>query len=329
MLPPENVEQLQIDLGTIKRTVSLIQLIILAEFEQSLLQLLLRQIPVLDVPEVLLRTRGQLQHILEPEHRVNIVNQIQHAQNLRLNLVRPAKDMRIVLLEPSHSSQSRQRSVQLVPVQDTKISHPDGQIPVGMLVHVEHDTVTGTIHGLETVLLPRLLVDEEDVLFVLEVVTADLPELRVVNVGRNHLAVTTDLVLGSHELNQTVVDNRSVWVKQSTTGSESGEIEQVLFRTDVSVVPLGQLLLLFDVIIHLTLLRIRNGIDPLQVVVVLLPQPIGRRVFSHLKSLNLVSRRQVRTCAQINQVSASVGRSQTVLWNLTLNQRHFEWVIGK
>jgi hypothetical protein len=67
-----------------------------------------------------------------------------------------------------------------------------------------------------------------------------------------------------------------VGVEEGTPGGESGEVEKVLLGTDVAVVPLGQLLLLLYVLVQLSLLRERNGVDALQVVVLLLSQPVSR-----------------------------------------------------
>lgn len=104
--------------------------------------------------------------------------------------------------------------MQLVSMQYSEISHSYRQIPIAVLHEVEHDAMAWAIHRFQPVFLP-VLVDEEDVLLVLEIVAALLPQLRVIDVGRNDFAVASDAVLRSHQFNQSVVDNRAVREEQS------------------------------------------------------------------------------------------------------------------
>ena len=56
----------------------------------------------------------------------------------------PAEDVRVVLLEPSDACQPSQRPAVLVPVQNTKICEPQGELPVGVGSMCEHHTVSCT-----------------------------------------------------------------------------------------------------------------------------------------------------------------------------------------
>lgn len=75
----------------------------------------------------------------------------------------------------------------------SEVSHPDGEVTIGPLHHVEHNAVTWTVHWLEAVLFVSLL-DEEDVLSVLKVVAARLPQFGTVDVWRKNLTVSSDFV---------------------------------------------------------------------------------------------------------------------------------------
>jgi len=156
-----------------------------------------------------------------------------------------------------------------------------------------------------------------------------LPKLRVVHIGRNNFTVASDFVLRPHEFNKPVIDHRTVWVKQGWAWGKVREVKELILRTNSSMITFKKFLLLLQVLIKLTLLWECNGIDSLQVIIVFVTQPIGRWVFSDFYSLNSVSWRKVRTCAQINQISTPVSWSKAICRHFVLYQLYFERVISK
>ena len=56
----------------------------------------------------------------------------------------PAEDVGVVLLEPSDACQPSQGPTVLVPVQDTKICEPQGELSVGVGSMCKHHTVSCT-----------------------------------------------------------------------------------------------------------------------------------------------------------------------------------------
>jgi len=68
VLPAKHVEELHIDLRTVEGAVSLVQLVLFAEFAKGCLELVLGQVPVLNVPQILLGTGGQLKHVFEAKN---------------------------------------------------------------------------------------------------------------------------------------------------------------------------------------------------------------------------------------------------------------------
>ena len=68
VLPAKHVEELHIDLRTVEGPVSLVQLVLFAEFAKGCLELVLGQVPVLNVPQILLGTGGQLKHVFEAKN---------------------------------------------------------------------------------------------------------------------------------------------------------------------------------------------------------------------------------------------------------------------
>lgn len=56
------------------------------------------------------------------------------------HLVHGAEDVSVVLLEAAHTSEAGQSSRQLVPVQDAKVGHANGQLPPGTWSVIKHQT---------------------------------------------------------------------------------------------------------------------------------------------------------------------------------------------
>jgi hypothetical protein len=73
--------------------------------------------------------------------------------------------------------------MKLVSVQNSKISHSDGQISVGMLGRIEHGAMTWTVHRLQSVFLSGLLMNEEHILPVFEIMATHFPKFGVVEIG--------------------------------------------------------------------------------------------------------------------------------------------------
>ena len=65
MLSSEDVEQLYVDLRPIEGTISLVQLVWHSKFSKRRSELFLSHVPILNVSEILLRSCGKLQDILE------------------------------------------------------------------------------------------------------------------------------------------------------------------------------------------------------------------------------------------------------------------------
>ena len=97
------------------------------------------------------------------------------------------------------------------------------------------------------------------------------------------------------------------------------EVKQLVLSSNVSVITLCQFLLKFHILIQKFLTREGNSVNSLQVVISVFAKPIGCRVFSHLEGFHPVSRRQMRSSAQVNQGAASVGSRQAILRDFVCN----------
>lgn len=113
---------------------------------------------------------------------------------------------------------------------------------------IKHEAMARTVHWLKAVFFSFFL-NEENVLLVLEVMTTFHPKFRVVNVWTNNFIVTSDFILRSHQLDQSVVNDSSVGFEQSATSRQLSEVEQMLLWTNVSVISFCQLFLNLKVLL--------------------------------------------------------------------------------
>jgi hypothetical protein len=67
--------------------------------------------------------------------------------------------MCIVLHEPPHARQTRQRTARLVPVDDTELGHADRQLLVAAVARVKDQAMPGAVHRLQP---PFLFLDVQD-----------------------------------------------------------------------------------------------------------------------------------------------------------------------
>lgn len=117
---------------------------------------------------------------------------------------------------------------------------------------------------------------------------------------------------------------RSVREEEASSRRELVELEELLILANISVVALSQLLLFLNILIQLFLGRETDSVDSLQIIIGILPKPVGSRVFRDLKSLNPVSIRHVRAGAQVNQLPTLVDRRRPTIRHLRRNERNLE-----
>ena len=96
----------------------------------------------LDVTQELLRPGGELELVGESECFVDGLHEVQCPGHFLLDLVRTAEDVGVVLLEPPHPGQPCQGSGKLVPVENSKVGHPEGQVLVGTDAVVEDEAMS-------------------------------------------------------------------------------------------------------------------------------------------------------------------------------------------
>ena len=200
------------------------------------------------------------------------------------------------------------------------------QLLVAARVLGDHDAVVRAVYELDA-LLATLDVEYEHVLGLVLLVARGLPEVDVLHVGRNHLREAADGVLAAHDLHHAVLEARAVREEEAGAGRVGGVEEQFLLLAEFAVVALLGLLEALDVLVEQVLGRERRALDAHQVVVLVVAEPVGRRVLHDFEGLHFAGRRHVQFQTQVDEVAASLRPRQTAFRHFVRDQRGFEFIV--
>ena len=186
---------LDIDLGTVEGTITRIDLPVAlsSELIQRLRELSLRLVPELQITHGLLRTSREGQLRTHAKDIVDLLHKVKRGAHFLLDLhpstchsntylLLGTEDVAIILLEATDTSETIESTRELITVEDTKVRETERKVSVGTASVLEHEAVTGAVHGLETV-LGIITVEEEHIVSVVVSMTRDLPEIKVEDVG--------------------------------------------------------------------------------------------------------------------------------------------------
>jgi hypothetical protein len=190
----ESIEYLDVDLRSVESTITWVLLPGLSEFVQRLSKGCLGLIPHRVITELVSWSCGKIEFELETENTIDVFKEVEDTKDFSHDLVRHAEDVGIILLEPADTSETRKSASDLISVEDTEVTVPDGQLFVGADSVIEHEAMARAVHGLHAKAL-RLNLEEVDVILVVLVVTRSLPELQVEHVGGDDLIVASHSVL--------------------------------------------------------------------------------------------------------------------------------------
>jgi len=149
---------------------------------------------------------------------------------------------------------STRKIASIAPVQDAKIRETDRQLLVAPTFCVEHKAVTGTVHGFQRELFlfhfkpaPKTLLNSglifrwektipKHVVSIMLHVAGDFPKASVVDVGRNDLLEAPFPVLGTHQVDECVVNVGAFRVEKGRSGAKLVECEQLVLTTQFPVI---------------------------------------------------------------------------------------------
>ena len=308
----ERVKDGDVNLGTVEGAIAGVELPLLARTIQRRLQRSLRLVPGLQFAEVPLGPGGELHLVGEAEDLVNLVEHLHESRKLLLHLILAAEDVRVVLLESAHASETVQRAAELVAVEHAKVGEPHGQLAEGSLAVAKHHAVPGAVHRLQAKL--RLLhVEREHVLLVMRRVTGGLPQVEVVHVRGDDLVVLVLPVLLADELHQLVVNLGALRQEEARARGEGVEEEELLVETDQAVVALLRLLDAKLVLGHELLVGEGDGVDADQGVLGDVGSPVRPRALVDGHRLDPRGVGKVGAAAEVDHGAAAVAGDGGVL----------------
>eukprot|EP00038_Savillea_parva_P007110 m.167860 g.167860 ORF g.167860 m.167860 type:complete len:388 (-) comp12888_c0_seq1:1202-2365(-) len=172
----QGVANLNVNLGTVKGTISRVERPRLAKRVERPSQCGLCLVPRLLGAEGLLRFGRELELKGKPKRLVDRFEKRETTRHLRFNLFGHAENVSIVLLETTNAGEARQCSECFVSVQHTKVGNAVREFLVRPGPMLEEETVPGAIHGLEG---KRLLLhlETKHVIVVVLPVSRRLPQL--------------------------------------------------------------------------------------------------------------------------------------------------------
>ena len=231
-------------------------------------------LPLLHGADVVLGHGGELNLVGEAKHGVHLVKQAHHVLQLVLQLVGGHKQVGVILGEAPHPEQPVQRAGKLVAVDQAQLTHPQGQVPVGMgLALVDHHAA-GAVHGLDGVVF---LVDDGGVhiVFIVVPVAAALPQLAAEDDGGGDLHIAVLLVDLTPIVDKQVLQHHALGQEEGEAGALVPQHEQAQLLAQAAVVPLLGLLQHLQVLLQHRLLGESDAVHPGEHLVLGVAPPIG------------------------------------------------------
>ena len=310
--PSEGVLQVEVDLRSVEGSVALVDRVLQPELLQGVPEAVGGLLPVLVGSHGVLGAGGELDVVLEAELAVDLVDQTDDALDLLLDLVGGHVEVRIVLGEAPDPEQAVEGTGLLVPVHQSELAVPDGEVPVGPGLGTVDDGRSGAVHGLYAV---HLVVDGRGVHVVLVVVpVAGLePQLLVEDHGGADLLVALPDVELPPVLDQRVLQGHAVGQEERESGALLGDGEDAELLAEPAVVPLLGLLEHREVLLEVLLALPCGPVDPGEHLVVLVAAPVGSGDGGELERLDGLRVEGVRTGAEVDELSLLIEADGSVL----------------
>mmetsp|Transcript_20147 Transcript_20147/g.62912 ORF Transcript_20147/g.62912 Transcript_20147/m.62912 type:complete len:700 (-) Transcript_20147:109-2208(-) len=153
--PPDGVADLDVDLGAVEGAAALVDVVLPPLCAERLAKGARRLVPDLVRADRLVGPRGEHHLVLgEAELCQDGLGQVEHALDLVGELLREAKDVRVVLREAAHAEEAVERARPLVAVDGAKLRPAERQVAVRALLVLVGQHVEGAVHRLDLVLRP-------------------------------------------------------------------------------------------------------------------------------------------------------------------------------
>ena len=269
-----------------------------------------RRLPLLVGAGRLLRPGREVDVVaVEAEGAQDVRGEVEHAQDLVLELVGAAEDVRVVLREAAHAHQAVQHARALEAVDGAELRPAIRQVAVAAQPRLVDRQVERAVHRLELV-LDVLDLDRRVHVRPVEIgVPARVPEVELRDVRRVDDVVAAGVVLVAPVVLDLLADEAALRVPQHEPGAGLvGDREQVELAAELAVVAALGLLDAVQVLVELFLREEGVAVDALHRRVAFLALPVrGGRLRLQLEGLDVLRRRQVRPEAEVDELPHRVA----------------------
>ncbi len=254
------------------------------------------------------RSRRQLRPHVQLEQVVDEEPEVETAEDLLLDLLGRAEDVRVVLGDVADAKQAVQRAGELVSVQGGGLGEAERQLAIGAQLAPEQEHVPGTVHRLDPERRPVLARDQEHVLAERLPVPRRLPQLLVVDQRRLHLDVAPPLVLAPPQRLELVEDDHPLRMPERRPRRVLVEVEEVELHAETAVVTALRLLQPLEVGVEVGLRVEGCAVDPRQLGVRGVAAPVGAGETGQLEGLDRPRVLEMRSAAEVREVVVAVVR---------------------
>ena len=214
--------------------------------------------------------------LIETEILQHIQRKIQASRDFRFDLVRRAENMRVVLSKSAHSQQSVHYPRALVAIDSPEFAQPHRQIAIRLQRILINQDVPRTIHRLQTIFGIVEFHRVEHVLRVVAFVSRGVEELPPSHVRRINERISAPEVLFAHPVFHLLADDPTLRVPENE--SRPGQFldrKQVQLLSQHTMIALFGLFDLVQIIVKVFLGKKRSPVNPLQLLIFFIPQPIS------------------------------------------------------
>ena len=303
----QRVAHMEIDLGAVEGAVARIELVFDLFPGQGAGQRRFRPLPDLQRADVFLLRAGRQfdEDLLEVETRVHLEDQFDDADDLILDLLRGAEDVRVVLSELAHAEQPVQLPRFFVAMHHAQLGVLERQLAVAVRRVAVEQQVPGAVHRLDRV---WVLVDGGEIhpILVVVPVAAEVPERFVQDDRSLDLLVVLPVMHLEPEGADLVVDHHAVGMPEGKAGALRVQREEVEFPADFTVIPLLGLFQELQMLLELPGVREGDSVDPLQLFVLLIAAQVGAGDLQHFQRFDPAGRGEVRPDAEVDEIALPV-----------------------
>src|SRR5439155_1745587 len=268
----------------------------------------LRAIPDFIRADALRRAKRQPdRNILEPEVLVDRERQAIERSDLRLDIVRGAEDVAVVLDERAYPHDAVQRAGGLVAVAEAELAVAQRQLAIAAQIRVEDLNVARAVHRLDREVALLRFRGEHVLLVVLPMARA-LPQAAIEDHRGAHFLVAVVLVDAAHRLLALLPERPALGMPEHHPRGLVLLMEEVERPAELAVIALLGFLESVQIELEILFLRPSRAIDPLQHFIARVPAPVRPGELGQLEHLELARRGHVRAAAEVGELALGVER---------------------